>query len=198
MQSTSFPTLDHQNRQVSGDLGSSHTSSHYICICICNCICIWISICIWLLSTPQGVWVSCGYFKWGGEGQLLQRLHLFCPSKNSQVHQLAFLAILYDWTGSVFLIMGMLVISNKCLRQGYNTIQLMAVMEHAYYGSFGYQVGYFFLALFSVDQICSMKVTSFFAPSSRYGTPEDLRELVDTVGNLSSWMLDFSCRMLGT
>ena len=33
---------------------------------------------------------------------------------------------------------------------GYNTIQLMAVMEHAYYGSFGYQV------------------TSFFAPSSRY------------------------------
>ena len=31
------------------------------------------------------------------------------------------------------------------------------------------------------DQICSMKVTSFFAPSSRYGNPEDLRELVDTV-----------------
>jgi hypothetical protein len=35
-------------------------------------------------------------------------------------------------------------------RQGYNAIQLMAVMEHAYYASFGYQV------------------TSFFAPSSRY------------------------------
>ena len=34
-------------------------------------------------------------------------------------------------------------------RQGYNAIQLMAVMEHAYYASFGYQV------------------TSFFAPSSR-------------------------------
>lgn len=44
---------------------------------------------------------------------------------------------------------------------GYNTIQLMAIMEHAYYASFGYQV------------------TSFFAPSSRYGTPEDLKELVD-------------------
>merc|ERR1719376_1457893 len=50
----------------------------------------------------------------------------------------------------------------RIARQGYNTIQLMAVMEHAYYGSFGYQV------------------SSFFAPSSRYGTPEDLRELVDT------------------
>ncbi|KAJ1862653.1 alpha-1,4-glucan branching enzyme [Coemansia sp. RSA 989] len=45
---------------------------------------------------------------------------------------------------------------------GYNAVQLMAVMEHAYYASFGYQV------------------TSFFAPSSRYGEPDDLRELVDT------------------
>ncbi|OLY78052.1 1,4-alpha-glucan-branching enzyme [Smittium mucronatum] len=44
---------------------------------------------------------------------------------------------------------------------GYNAIQLMAVMEHAYYASFGYQV------------------TSFFAPSSRCGTPEDLKRLID-------------------
>ncbi|PVU95939.1 hypothetical protein BB561_001512 [Smittium simulii] len=44
---------------------------------------------------------------------------------------------------------------------GYNTIQLMAIMEHAYYASFGYQV------------------TSFFAASSRYGNPEDLKELID-------------------
>lgn len=44
---------------------------------------------------------------------------------------------------------------------GYNAIQLMAVMEHAYYASFGYQV------------------TSFFSISSRFGTPEDLKELID-------------------
>ncbi len=44
---------------------------------------------------------------------------------------------------------------------GYNTIQLMAVMEHPYYGSFGYHV------------------SSFFACSSRFGTPEDLKSLVD-------------------
>ncbi len=44
---------------------------------------------------------------------------------------------------------------------GYNTIQLMAIMEHPYYGSFGYQV------------------TNFFAPSSRFGTPEDLKYLVN-------------------
>ena len=45
---------------------------------------------------------------------------------------------------------------------GYNTIQIMAVMEHPYYASFGYQV------------------TNFFAASSRFGTPEELKKLVDT------------------
>ena len=44
---------------------------------------------------------------------------------------------------------------------GYNTVQLMAVMEHPYYGSFGYQV------------------SSFFAASSRFGYPEELKYLVD-------------------
>ena len=47
-------------------------------------------------------------------------------------------------------------------KAGYNTIQLMAVQEHPYYGSFGYQV------------------SNFFAPSSRFGTPEELKRLVDT------------------
>ncbi|EPE07479.1 glycoside hydrolase family 13 [Ophiostoma piceae UAMH 11346] len=45
---------------------------------------------------------------------------------------------------------------------GYNVIQLMAIMEHAYYASFGYQIN------------------NFFAASSRYGSPEDLKELIDT------------------
>ncbi len=45
---------------------------------------------------------------------------------------------------------------------GYNTVQLMAVAEHPYYGSFGYHV------------------SSFFAPSSRFGTPDDLKKLIDT------------------
>jgi 1,4-alpha-glucan branching enzyme len=44
---------------------------------------------------------------------------------------------------------------------GYNTIQLMAIQEHPYYGSFGYQV------------------SNFFAVSSRFGTPDDLKALVD-------------------
>ena len=44
---------------------------------------------------------------------------------------------------------------------GYNTIQIMAVMEHPYYASFGYQV------------------TNFFAASSRFGRPEELKKLID-------------------
>ena len=47
-------------------------------------------------------------------------------------------------------------------RLGYNTVQLMAVQEHPYYGSFGYHV------------------SNFFAPSSRFGTPDELKELIDT------------------
>ncbi|KAK9461441.1 glycoside hydrolase superfamily [Lipomyces oligophaga] len=54
---------------------------------------------------------------------------------------------------------------------GYNVIQLMAIMEHAYYASFGYQV------------------TSFFAVSSRYGTPEDLKELIDEAHKLGITVL---------
>ncbi|KAH8781827.1 alpha-glucan branching enzyme [Hyaloscypha finlandica] len=49
---------------------------------------------------------------------------------------------------------------------GYNVIQLMAIMEHAYYASFGYQIN------------------SFFAASSRYGSPEELKELIDTAHGL--------------
>jgi len=46
-------------------------------------------------------------------------------------------------------------------KDGYNAIQIMAIQEHPYYGSFGYHV------------------SSFFAPSSRFGTPEELKELID-------------------
>ncbi len=50
----------------------------------------------------------------------------------------------------------------RIISAGYNTIQLMAIQEHPYYGSFGYHV------------------SSFFAASSRFGTPEDLKDLIDT------------------
>ena len=49
----------------------------------------------------------------------------------------------------------------RIIKDGYNCIQIMAIQEHPYYGSFGYHV------------------SSFFAPSSRFGTPEELKELID-------------------
>ena len=49
---------------------------------------------------------------------------------------------------------------------GYNAIQIMAIQEHPYYGSFGYHV------------------SSFFAPSSRFGTPDQLRHLIDEAHRL--------------
>ena len=54
---------------------------------------------------------------------------------------------------------------------GYNTIQLMAVQEHPYYGSFGYQV------------------TNFFAASSRYGEPEDLKYLINKAHELGMYVI---------
>jgi 1,4-alpha-glucan branching enzyme len=49
----------------------------------------------------------------------------------------------------------------RVARAGYNCIQIMAIQEHPYYGSFGYHV------------------SSFFAASSRFGTPEELKHLID-------------------
>ena len=51
-------------------------------------------------------------------------------------------------------------------KAGYNTIQLMAIAEHPYYGSFGYHV------------------SNFFAVSSRFGTPDDFKRLVDEAHQL--------------
>jgi 1,4-alpha-glucan branching enzyme len=50
----------------------------------------------------------------------------------------------------------------RIVKAGYNTIQLMAIQEHPYYGSFGYHV------------------SNFFAASSRFGTPDELKELIDS------------------
>ncbi|XP_058739081.1 1,4-alpha-glucan-branching enzyme 1, chloroplastic/amyloplastic [Vicia villosa] len=54
---------------------------------------------------------------------------------------------------------------------GYNAVQIMAIQEHSYYASFGYHV------------------TNFFAPSSRFGTPEDLKSLIDRAHELGLLVL---------
>ncbi|WP_321480619.1 alpha amylase C-terminal domain-containing protein [uncultured Bacteroides sp.] len=54
----------------------------------------------------------------------------------------------------------------RIAKAGYNCIQIMAIQEHPYYGSFGYHV------------------SSFFAASSRFGTPDELKELIDAAHSL--------------
>jgi 1,4-alpha-glucan branching enzyme len=54
----------------------------------------------------------------------------------------------------------------KIADAGYNMVQLMAIQEHPYYGSFGYQV------------------SNFFAPSSRFGVPDELKRLIDEAHGL--------------
>lgn len=51
-------------------------------------------------------------------------------------------------------------------KAGYTAVQLMAIQEHPYYGSFGYQV------------------SNFFAVSSRFGTPDELKQLIDTAHSM--------------
>lgn len=54
----------------------------------------------------------------------------------------------------------------RVIKDGYNCIQIMAIQEHPYYGSFGYHV------------------SSSFAPSSRFGTPDELKQLIDAAHGL--------------
>lgn len=54
----------------------------------------------------------------------------------------------------------------RIAKDGYNAIQLMAIQEHPYYGSFGYHV------------------SNFYAASSRFGTPDDLKRLIDEAHGL--------------
>jgi 1,4-alpha-glucan branching enzyme len=54
---------------------------------------------------------------------------------------------------------------------GYNIVQLMAIQEHPYYGSFGYHV------------------SNFFAVSSRFGTPDELKQLIDTAHGMDMMVI---------
>ena len=95
-------------------------------------------------------WKNAGY-KRSGEAPLIYEGHVGMAGESERVHT-------YNEFRTDIL--------PRIQKAGYNTIQLMAIPEHPYYGSFGYHV------------------SGFFAPSSRFGTPEELKELVDAAHGL--------------
>jgi len=99
---------------------------------------------VWAPDKPHK-WKS-AKFKRGSEAPLIYEAHIGMAGEDYRVHTYN------EFRENVL---------PRVLQAGYNTLQLMAIPEHPYYGSFGYHV------------------SSFFAPSSRFGTPEELKQLVD-------------------
>jgi 1,4-alpha-glucan branching enzyme len=98
-------------------------------------------------SPPESYWWKEPNFKRPQEPPIVYEAHIGMAQEEEKI------GTFQEFTLSVL---------PRIINAGYNTLQLMAIQEHPYYGSFGYQV------------------SSFFAPSSRYGTPEDLKLLIDT------------------
>jgi len=90
-------------------------------------------------------WKNSG-FRRGNEAPLIYESHVGMAGEEERVHTFN------EFRENVL---------PRVKKAGYNTLQLMAIPEHPYYGSFGYHV------------------SGFFAPSSRFGTPEELKQLID-------------------
>ena len=99
------------------------------------------------METNSGLPLEKINFKRSKEPPLIYEAHVGMPQEEEKIETFQ------EFTQNVL---------PRIVKAGYNTLQLMAIQEHPYYGSFGYQV------------------SSFFASSSRYGTPEDLKLLIDT------------------
>jgi len=102
--------------------------------------------CAVVAAPSDYVWKSAGHRDLQGQAPLIYEAHVGIAGEDGRVHSYR------EFADAVL---------PRIIAGGYNTLQLMAVAEHPYYGSFGYHV------------------SNYYAPSSRFGTPDDLRYLVD-------------------
>jgi len=96
-------------------------------------------------------WTDSDFHRESGEPLMIYECHIGMSGENAGI------ATFQEFTDSIL---------PRIKKLGYNAVQLMAIMEHPYYGSFGYQV------------------TNFYAVSSRFGTPEDLKSLINTAHSM--------------
>ncbi len=99
---------------------------------------------VWCPAAPYP-W-RCQNFRCPGDAPLIYEVHVGMAQEDEKI------GTFREFTENVL---------PRVVASGYNTLQLMAIQEHPYYGSFGYQV------------------SNFFAASSRFGTPDDLKALID-------------------
>jgi 1,4-alpha-glucan branching enzyme len=126
--------------------------------------------------TGSRVWTST--YEWRDEGWMAQRRRrqsLNAPLSTYEVHLGSWRRVPEE--GNRFLTYREMAaqLAEYATRMGFTHVELMPISEHPFYGSWGYQV------------------TGYFAPTSRYGTPDDFRFLVDTlhqagVGVILDWV----------
>jgi 1,4-alpha-glucan branching enzyme len=129
-------------------------------------------------KTASVVWTPDAPYRWGDASWMEQRRGrnaLGAPISIYEVH-------LGSWgrgrdpeTGDVRYTLVAHDLAEHCVTNGFTHVELLPIMEHPFYGSWGYQT------------------TGFFAPTSRYGTPEDFKAFVDIlhdrgVGVILDWV----------
>ncbi|HYL06164.1 MAG TPA: 1,4-alpha-glucan branching protein GlgB, partial [Thermoanaerobaculia bacterium] len=103
-------------------------------------------------------------YQWGDESWMAERgarQALGAPLSIYEVHLGSWRRVPEDGNRSLSYREAAPLLADHVIRMGFTHVELMPIMEHPFYGSWGYQV------------------TGFFAPTSRYGTPQDLMYLID-------------------
>jgi 1,4-alpha-glucan branching enzyme len=127
-------------------------------------------------KTASVVWAS--RYTWGDDAWMRARRErpaLAAPMSTYELHLGSWRRVPEDGNRSLSYREAAPQLADHLVRLGFSHVELMPIMEHPFYGSWGYQV------------------TGYFAPTARYGDPDDLRFLIDTlhqrgIGVILDWV----------